>query len=182
MAIEIHENSRCTFFCKYALVYCYQRSKIYRIESSLKTPDKYSLSNVPFKPRSLKEKLGKLGDDAQYYNWSFVGKKEGCLRTSHTRFTTQISLESSEKYWSMNNPQNHLNTPFTLWKLRKIGKGFCQKSGATAITLKSFEDLGLAFRGRKAWVPENSKTFPQVHVCFAARPSLKHCQSIGRKM
>lgn len=48
MSIEIHENSRCTFFCKYALVYCYQRSKIYRIESSLKTPDKYFLFNVPF--------------------------------------------------------------------------------------------------------------------------------------
>lgn len=72
MAIEIHENSRCTFFCKYALVYCYQRSKIYRIESSLKTPDKYFLFNVPFKPRSLKEKLSKLGDDAQYYSWSFA--------------------------------------------------------------------------------------------------------------
>lgn len=63
MAIEILENSRCTFFCIYALVvYCYQRSKIYRVESSLKTPDKYFLSNVPFKPRSLKEKLSKLGD------------------------------------------------------------------------------------------------------------------------
>lgn len=63
MAIEILENSRCTFFCIYALVvYCYQRSKIYRVESSLKTPDKYFLSNVPFKPRPLKEKLSKLGD------------------------------------------------------------------------------------------------------------------------
>lgn len=145
MAIEIHENSRCTFFCKYALVYCYQRSKIYRIESSLKTPDKNFLFNVPFKPWSLKEKLSKLGDDAQYYNWSFAGKKEGCLRTSHTRFTTQMSLESSEKYWSMDNPQNHLIKTFYAVKIEKDWERFLSEVWGDGHNAKIFWRPGTCF-------------------------------------
>ena len=144
MTIEIHENSRCTFFWIYALVYRYQRSKIYRIESSLKTPDKYFLSNVPFKSRSLKEKLSKLGDE-QYYNWSFAGKKERCLRTSHIRFTTQMSLESSEKYWSKNNPQNHLNKTFYAVKIEKDWERFLSEVWGDGHNAKIFWRPGTCF-------------------------------------